>query len=200
MNRNLNLNIFDIKSIEYNGNKGYSINEIKKNSNQSSIRNLSINDVQIFGKEIKPLKINQAKNILQKNNSTESTTSGEVLQQEITGKNIKFDKTNNLDQHICTHVKYSGYSNHLGNHHQAKYTLSKQRLKPSRYRYFDHKYHHKNHVPVRIQGSENSSNIFLTNPINKLSNHSVQGKNKISKKKFTENSVSLIDEKCCIIL
>ena len=190
MHRNLNLNFLDIKSIEYNGNKRYSINEIKKYSKKTSIRNLSINDVQIFGKEIKPFNINQAEN----------TTFGEVLQKEITGKNIKFNKISNLNQHICTHVKYSSYSNHLGNHHQAKYTLSKQRLKPSRYRHFDHMYHHTNYVPVRVQGSENSSKSFPTKPINKLSDHSVQEKNYISKINFTENSISLKDEKCCIIL
>ena len=144
---------------------------------------------------------NEIKNVIKKNSIGDLTIS-DIQLGRISEKNTKYDKNNNFNQHIhvCNHVKYSNYANHLGNHHQAKYTLSKKRLRIPTHRLFDHKFHHKNHKVVKIQEPTNFSKIGLSKSKKEIEDESFFNYNDISQSNFMKNLQNLKDEKCCILV
>jgi len=116
-------------------------------------------------------------------------------------KESKFERFNNSHKHICNHVKYTNYLNHLGNHHQTKYTLSKKRLKSPTHRQFDHKFHHRNQKAVKLQENDFFSKNNLNIETNIISNTgSFFNCNYVNKRDVIKNLEDVKEEKCCIIL
>jgi hypothetical protein len=136
---------------------------------------------------------------IQKHNSV-----GDVSENQLprfSEKDTKFERFNNSNKHICNHVKYTNYSNHLGNHHQTKYTLSKKRLKSPTHRHFDHKFHHRNQKAVKIQENDFFSNNNLNIETKIISNTgSFFNYKDINKRDVIKNLERVKEEKCCIML